>query len=1617
MDEEEESKYVSQLKEVYGSCDITGTGYLGKEELTELCQKLHLENQLPLLLQTLLGNDHVARVNFEEFKEGFVAVLSSDINVCTSDEDNSYLESDFQNYPQFSGSNAVSDTPPPPAEDEFPSTGFCAPIQKDVPDEVQPKYMNGAKWYGRRSRPELQDPETEIKLLQDQQINANMKSPLRRSTSLESVESLKSDEEVESAKEPLNETFETQGQTWNSEIFENSPNSPNASLDVNENHVREIWEELGVGSSGYLDEEELATVCKNIGLQELEKEELEDLFNKLDQDGDGRVSFKEFQLGVFNHGPCSVPGSSTPIKPINHWPYHQVFEENGCRTSTTSSLLSFCMDVRLFSSIDDGTGFAVPEQVIAFWAQEGIKNGKEILQNLDFNVEDKVNLLELTWAFDNELMTGGRIQQAALASYRHELCYQQGHAEQIVKERDKLKQDLEKVEKRNLEFVKEMDDCHTAMEHLNESKIKHLEEDYRGKLSLIRSEIDMEREMLWQQVNRQRAKLEADIEYLQGEEVCLQEKLTLALKENSRLQKEIMEVVEKLTASEKLVSKLQNDLEFVLKDKLEPHSPEPFNQEERFAEIIKEYELKCRDLSDRNDELQTELEGLRSQLQVSKHHGSWNQEKDIVPDEYILHTDDQEEAIQRVNWALQMRRSLSAMGKNGITSPGDDHVPVSIETEIMIEQLKEHYQDLEIKLETKVNFYEREIELMKKNFEKERKAIEQGFKMEISELEDQKVVLEELNVKSQEAIEGLKDKLQKSTQSQELERKLEKERSEMEQYYAKEISNLGQRLAQEKDQLEEELKLKHQSELQLMRTEAETELNQKLSWTEAQHAENYERLLMQHQREKEDMLRGYSLQVRDIKEQYDLQKKQWEEKEKEIITQYKKKELKVEERMNEEHAKICKMFVIEKEKVELAYRMQIERLTHEIEKMRAILTDETRQINNDTKCVIDQEIFFPIKSRKEVDWNQDEQLLAWPKSKDESHDKSEDLFLIQKKIEPEGDNISNLETKYVTNLKEQNCPTVHKPCDFQTSLASQRLFDVRINDANLTLPKIEEATFLSSGGTCAPPPGSEEGLKGKEQQMREQLVSVDEKGNQKENLSDPLRTRETKLLFMKTEENDLVAPQRINLIPTLEPKKSLTFSVKEDVEKQRAVLEEQAGKLTEELELVRMKEQDLTIKVQETEEQAQKHILALEHELCLREEAVNKGTKILDMYIQSHQQLEKQLRMKEEELAILREKEEVILSQLKQKEEEVEEKRWETENRLEREKDEMKIKLIQLEDLVHALEKETNSRENDRIELCQLSEDNRILKNKLKRFQQELEDKALEGDQQRKQIEELKTEKEKIFTEIEEYSKQTEKHKNEISQLHTKINQLTDEVSVLQAQNESSQHTVQQLAQRLTEEGHQKKEKDGLIQELEQELEQVNQEYQSLRLSGSQLREKLKENQDQLLEAKARLKLAQSQHAEEMLQVKEQMYQLVSRDYVTELQNALAEEQQMVQHLRKDFKFHTEQANRQLEIQKEQHEERLKNMEERVEEVEMNLKNMETLLQEKVEQLKEQFAKNAKSDLLLKDLYVENAHLMKALQITEQKQKGAEKKNFVLEEKIIALNKLINKITPASLSV
>lgn len=61
----------------------------------------------------------------------------------------------------------------------------------------------------------------------------------------------------------------------------------------------------------------------------------------------------------------------------------QPFDEGGRRIANPSALTS-TIGTRLFSTLDDGTGFTPVEDILDAWLDEGIENSTEILQVSDF---------------------------------------------------------------------------------------------------------------------------------------------------------------------------------------------------------------------------------------------------------------------------------------------------------------------------------------------------------------------------------------------------------------------------------------------------------------------------------------------------------------------------------------------------------------------------------------------------------------------------------------------------------------------------------------------------------------------------------------------------------------------------------------------------------------------------------------------------------------------------------------------------------------------------------------------------------------------------------------------------------------------------------------------------------------------------------------------------------------------------------------------------------------------------------------------------------------------------------------------------------------------------------
>ncbi|XP_031691681.1 ninein-like protein isoform X2 [Oncorhynchus kisutch] len=1306
MDEEEQNRYVAQLKEEFHSCDTTGTGYLDKEELSALCHKLSLDAHLPLLLDTLLGPHHYARVNFEEFKEGFVAVLSRSLDFSTSEEESSYLE----------------------------------PV---VPEEVKPKFVKGTKRYGRRSQPDRPDSELPADSEGSRPFRTEQKesSPagvrrikLRRSTSLESVESLKSDEDTGSHKDTIHQTFEAQGQQkrWKRDSSESTLHSPEPRAEVTDSRMRAVWEELGVGVGGFLNRQELSLVCDHLGLQDLNPEELDALFRKLDTDLDGRVSLREFQKGLFREGSVPAPtSSSTPIRANPQQSLQQAFEERTVR-STSPSLLSATVGQRLLTRLDEGSGCTSPERVIALWTGEGIRNSRDILQTLDFPLDERVSLSELTLALDNELLVSGNgIHQAALISYKNEIQFLQVLADQACRERDKVKADLEWADRRNLQLVSEVDDRHAAIESLNETKIKGLEQEFRDRLTALRSESAQENDVLLQQVEHERAKLKEEVEVLRAHDASLHEEVCNATQEKGRLEEEGSVLKGKLSETERTISKLQRDLDQLLLDKfgsLDPNNTGLLNQEERFSEIIKEFELQCRALRDRNDELNSEVDflkshgiGRRSRQERDTSTHAWSSQRSLTTES------DSDDPEMKRGIAPMARKKLQVANKNGLGSleslPG---LVVSIETEMAMGQLKERHsqevQDLKIELETKVNFYERSLELMRQNMEVERKDISQGFKVEISDLEEQKAQVEEQVKRLREEVEKLQAQLQRSSRSlggpgwgTDQERRAQREQAELEQNYAREISNLVQRLTSEKDQLEAELKLRMDQEVLLVRSQ--------LDKVNCENSALKDRLAMLQQ---------------------DVQRLEVE------IIQKKKKLDKVEqehEKNREEQERHCKE--------NAKYREEL----LDMSARNLQLSNENAELSSRLRG--DQGAVQMLTERlAHVSQEQEEGAAAARQLQETSTQQERERFHLQAAWQHD----KELLERELNTTKEK----LQRLSEVESSLTSLTLKHQWLEqDKERLLREAEERTH-------------------KVEMLQDSLRSVDSQ-------TELLRSKLQAVGQVKTDQDQEVANHQRML---------------QEAQDKVTELEASMGRLSREKEQLRL---------------AQKH-----HE----------------------------------------------------------------------------------EEAIMALQEECQS-------------------------------------------------------------------------LHLRNQELLHEVCQLQGQDF--------------------------------EVQSLTQECLTMKSKQAQLEAAWAEAQDQALRAETALTLAQVQHAQQLQQFREQAG-LGSREQLAHLQAQLAEERRRGQQLEETLRTQAQQASAQMGLQQEQYEKVMGDMQERMEEVETKLRSVRMILQEKVNQLKEQLAKNAKSDIMLKDLYVENSQLMKALQVTEQRQKTAEKKNFILEEKITALNKLLRKIAPASLS-
>ncbi|KAM4852939.1 ninein [Thomomys bottae] len=818
MDEVEQDQHEARLKELFDSFDTTGTGSLGQEELTDLCHMLSLEEVAPVLHQTLLQDNLLGRVHFDQFKEALILILSR-----TLSNEEHFHEPD------------------------------CLP-------EAQPKYVRGGKRYGRRSLPEFQESVEEF-------AEVTVIEPLHAEAQPPHSPAGDCSEHWETQR---SEEYEAEGQLrfWNPDDLNASQSGSSPPQDWIEEKLQEVCEDLGIPRDGHLNQKKLVSICEQYGLQSVDGEMLEEVFHNLDPDG--TMSVEDFFYGLFKNGKSLTPSASTPYRQLKRHLSMQSFDESGRRTMTPSAKTS-TIGFRVFSCLDDGMGHASVERILDTWQEEGIENSQEILKALDFSLDANVNLTELTLALENELLvTKNGIHQAALASFKAEIRHLLERVDQVVREKEKLRSDLDKAEKLKSLMASEVDDHHAAIERRNEYNLRKLDEEYKERIAALKNELCREREQILQQVGKQRLELEQEMEKAKTEENFIRDRLALSLKENSRLENELLENAEKLAEYENLTNKLQRNLENVLAEKfgdLDPSSAEFFLQEERLTQMRNEYEQQCRVLQDQVDELQSELEEYRAQGKVFR-----LPLKNSLCDE-----------LDVSNSGIEPDQGLGSEECNPLN--------MSIEAELVIEQMKEqHHREmcrLRLELEDKVHGYEKQLDETKVSCEKEQETMRQKYehdahtlekeisdlKSEIADLQGQAEVLKEAHREAscrhqeekkqlQVAFEEEKTHLQEElrlehelelkARLEQVEKDFNREREglaqssvwteerargltrDLEQAHQEQLRSLVEKYALEKEELRKELSEKHQRELQEGREKMETECNRRTSELEAQ---------------------------------------------------------------------------------------------------------------------------------------------------------------------------------------------------------------------------------------------------------------------------------------------------------------------------------------------------------------------------------------------------------------------------------------------------------------------------------------------------------------------------------------------------------------------------------------------------------------------------------------------------------------------------------------------------------------------------------------------------------------------------------------------------------------
>lgn len=597
----EADPYKQQLCALFESFDTENTGSLDRKGLQQLCEQLPLDqNQSSDLISAVLCGSST-RISFCQFWDGLLAHLGG-----------GWGSSCVQ------GSSSTAE--------KFKHNEIANERGESPEREVSPKLVLGLKKYGRRSRPESSELEFDSSVCDDNPeiterlLNESLKQPPHLSLSSNGNESSGSQpvgcfnkkrrpNEAQENHSSVSPTPSQHGPTLNG--FQGS-------LSQAEEYLKQAWVQFG--KNGFVRQAELEQVCECIGNEKLSSDAVQQLFEQLDADRDGKVSFDDFLL-LFRSGvPCtSIMSSSSQ----GSWGF-------GLNTSTLSSGASLNL-IEI-----NGAGAASADGIIELWDNAGVSNPSLLLR--DLNVDDSLkslNISSVACAIEEEILRQGKTTSvpeasglpittapsmftnnlllAALSLRQTEVRWIRSSLEQMSCERDKLKNDLAEANYRASLLAQEIDDHHSKLERVSQNQFKLLELKHSEAIRDLTARFTAERDQLTQHNNR----LDQKVAALQLAESKLASDVAALKIENESLEQESRNLSEHVAECEEAKHQMGKELQEIenLQQRLaELQANQDQDRIEHLVDQITKLRSENSSLRDRNDELAVELEILTTRV-------------------------------------------------------------------------------------------------------------------------------------------------------------------------------------------------------------------------------------------------------------------------------------------------------------------------------------------------------------------------------------------------------------------------------------------------------------------------------------------------------------------------------------------------------------------------------------------------------------------------------------------------------------------------------------------------------------------------------------------------------------------------------------------------------------------------------------------------------------------------------------------------------------------------------------------------------------------------------------------------------------------------------------------